>query len=204
MLWYEDEVQRLESAIAGLNQQPGMVFYGSSSIRLWGSLEEDFKEYFPLNIGFGGSTLAACGWFFERVFANLNPHSIIVYAGDNDLGDGRNPEEVVLFFNQLIQFVRNRFGNIPLGFISIKPSITRWDITDKIQRTNHLIKELIEKTGANTHFINIYDSMTDTTGYPKHELLKPDGLHINEKGYQVWKEIIINQFVAEKLNFTKA
>ncbi len=204
MLWYEDEVQRLESAIAGLNQQPGMVFYGSSSIRLWGSLEEDFKEYFPLNIGFGGSTLAACGWFFERVFANLNPHSIIVYAGDNDLGDGRNPEEVVLFFNQLIQFVRNRFGNIPLGFISIKPSITRWDIADKIRQTNQLIKDLIEKTGGNTHFINIYDSMTDSTGYPKHDLLKPDGLHINEKGYQVWKEIIIKQFAAENLNFTNA
>ena len=203
MLWYEEEVKRLETEIAGLDHEPGLVFYGSSSIKLWETLEEDFKEYVPLNMGFGGSTLAACCWFFERVFANLHPGSVIAYAGDNDLGDGRTPEEVFLFFNELIHLVQHRFGDIPLGFISIKPSVTRWDIVDKIRQTNRMIEEWIKKTGGNLCYINIYDSMTDKTGYPKREFMEPDGLHINEKGYRLWKEIILNYVAEGNLNLLK-
>jgi lysophospholipase L1-like esterase len=200
MRWYEEEVKRLEKEIAALDYEPGLVFYGSSSIRLWETLEEDFKGHLPLNIGFGGSTLAACGWFFERVFTNLHPRSIIIYAGDNDLGDGRSPEEVFLFFNELLHLIQHRFGDIPFGFISIKPSISRWDIVDKIRQTNRLIEAEIKKTGSNLGFINIYDSMTDKSGYPKREFLDPDGLHITEKGYQLWKEIILNYLVEQNLN----
>ena len=203
MLWYEEEIKRLESATAGLQQEQRLVFYGSSSIKLWDTLEEDFKGYAPLNSGFGGSTLAACSWFFERVFANLRPTGIIIYAGDNDLGDGRNPEEVLLFFNAFLQFVRNRLGGVQVDFISIKPSIKRWGIVDKIRETNQLIESFIKKSGGNVSFINIYDQMTDEKGYPKSELLELDGLHINKKGYQLWKEIILEQVSKEKLQNPK-
>ena len=199
MFWYEEEIKRLESVTAELNNESRLVFYGSSSVKLWKTLEQDFKGYSPLNIGFGGSTLAACSWYFERVFTNLRPSGIIIYAGDNDLGDGRNPEEVLLFFNAFLQFARHRFGDIHIGFISIKPSVKRWNIVDKIRDTNRLIEAFINKSGDNISFINIYDQMTDETGYPKHELLELDGLHINEKGYQLWKEMILKRVAKEKL-----
>lgn len=192
MLWYEDEVKRLEAELSTQTGNTGLVFYGSSSIRLWDSLQEDFSAYAPLNVGFGGSTLAACGWFFNRIFERLSPTSIIIYAGDNDLGDGRHPEEVFLFFKELVELVHQRYGDIPLGFISIKPSFTRWDIVDKIRHTNKLIADEITKMGGNMCFINVHDTMTDKTGYPKKEYLDPDGLHINEKGYAVWKQIILD------------
>lgn len=199
MFWYEDEIKRLESVTAGLNLESRLVFYGSSSIKLWKTLEADFEGCNPLNVGFGGSTLAACSWFFERVFANIRPYGIILYAGENDLGDGRNPEEVVLFFNAFMQFVRHRFGDIPLGFISIKASVIRWNISDKIKQTNRLIKAFINRSGENVFFINIYEQMIDEKGHPIQALLEPDGLHINEKGYQIWKETIVKQLAKEKM-----
>ncbi len=53
----------------------------------------------PINLGFGGSTLAACAWFFDPIVAPVShPQTLILYAGDNDLGDGRHPEEVLFFF----------------------------------------------------------------------------------------------------------
>ena len=110
MLWYEDEVQRVEKEKGNLAYEPKMLFYGSSSIRLWDSLYEDFREYKPVNLGFGGSTLAACVWFFDRLVGGYHPESMIVYAGDNDLGDGRHPEEVFIFFRQLVACARERFG----------------------------------------------------------------------------------------------
>lgn len=191
MQWYENEVRRLEQEKASLQYEPKMLFYGSSSIRLWDTLYQDFSSYQPVNLGFGGSTLAACVWFFDRLLTPYRPASIIVYAGDNDLGDGRHPEEVFIFFQQLVASTRQRYGNIPLAFISIKPSITRWNMVDSIRYTNKLIEEEIQQRGDNLHFIDVYHRMTDNAGYPKREFLDPDGLHINEKGYALWKEILL-------------
>jgi lysophospholipase L1-like esterase len=191
MIWYESEVKRLEKERAALTYEPKLLFYGSSSIRLWDGLLEDFATWQPVNLGFGGSTLAACDWFFDRLIAPFHPGSMIVYAGDNDLGDGRHPEEVFIFFQQLVIRTRRQFGDIPLAFISIKPSITRWDIIDSIRYTNKLIEEEIKKQADNLHFINIYTRMTDNSGYPKKEFLDPGGLHMNAQGYAIWKETIL-------------
>jgi lysophospholipase L1-like esterase len=192
MVWYENEVQRMEKERAELTYDPKLLFYGSSSIRLWEDLQKDFAGYQPINLGFGGSTLAACVWFFDRLVAPFHPTSIIVYAGDNDLGDGRHPEEVFIFFKQFVSQVRDHFGDIPLAFISIKPSITRWNIVDSIRYANKIIEEEIKRKANNLHFINIYTRMTDNSGYPKREFLEPDGLHINAKGYALWKEIVLH------------
>jgi lysophospholipase L1-like esterase len=181
MVWYENEVKRLEQERAALTYDPKLLFYGSSSIRLWESLNEDF---------------AGCDWFFDRLVAPFHPESIIVYAGDNDLGDGRHPEEVFIFFQQLVCRTRRHFGDIPLAFISIKPSISRWDIVDSIRYANKIIEEEIKRQGGNLHFIDIYHRMTDNAGYPKREFLDPDGLHINAKGYALWKEIILQYLSA--------
>ena len=198
MVWYENEVQRLEKEREALTYDPKLLFYGSSSIRLWESLNDDFATYQPVNLGFGGSTLAACDWFFPRLVAPFHPGSIIVYAGDNDLGDGRHPEEVFIFFQQLVARIRQHFGDIPLAFISIKPSITRWDIVDRIRYTNKIIKEEIAAQSNHLYYIDVYSRMIDKAGYPRREFLDPDGLHINDKGYALWKEIILQYLSASK------
>ena len=191
MNWYEEDVKHLEVEGSKLTYQPKLIFYGSSTIRLWKTLYEDFKDMQPLNQGFGGSTLAACVWFFDRLIAPYNPEMLVFYAGDNDLGDGRNPEEVFIFFQQFAVDVKKRFGDIPCFFVSLKPSIVRWNLADKFRYTNQLIKTEIETNDSNWHFVNIFDSMIDETGVPRKEYYDTDGLHLSEKGYAVWKSIIL-------------
>lgn len=188
MFWYHEDLERLERELASLEEDPKMVFYGSSSFTLWNDLTEIFKEYKPINLGFGGSTLGACTWFFDRVFENIKkPEAIVVYAGDNDLGDNRHPEEVVLFFENLLTKIREKYGNIPCTFISIKPSISRWYLSDSIRYTNSNIKELCLKD-ENFHFVNIYDDMLDANGYPDGKYFVEDGLHLSKKGYKLWAQ----------------
>lgn len=189
MFWYHDELDRLEEEKKELTYEPEMVFYGSSSFRLWDELPELFKEYKPLNLAFGGSTLAACSWFYKRNFEGLNPKSILIYAGDNDLGDGRHPEEVVLFFNTLLTQIRGDYGNIPVTFVSIKPSPSRWSLNGSIHYTNGNIKKLI-KEDANLYYVNIYDATLDETGKPNKSYFTEDMLHLNKLGYRVWFDII--------------
>ena len=191
MFWYEPDVKEVELRKEKVID-PKMLFYGSSSIRLWDSLYTDFEAYQPLNMGFGGSTLAACIIYFERLMAGLNPEIILIYAGDNDLGDGRHPEEVFIFFMQMVAEVRKKFGNIPLLYVSIKPSIRRFNIIEQIRFTNKIISSEIEKMDNNVFFIDVFNRMLDHDRFPDRSLFQPEGLHLNEKGYALWKEIISN------------
>ena len=198
MFWYENDVKDVELRKT-LIDDPKTIFYGSSSIRLWDSLYEDFKEYKPINLGFGGSTLASCIVFFERIMKDLYPDRIIIYAGDNDLGDGRHPEEVYIFFKQLITDIQDRFGNIPIYYLSIKPSIKRFNILDQIVYTNKIISEEIENMN-NVFFINVYDLLIEK-GFPKRLAFQQDGIHLNQYGYNIIKKEIFNILSKEINNF---
>lgn len=171
-----------------------MIFYGSSSIRLWTTLCQDFEIYHPINLGFGGSTLEACVWYFERILQPYKPDHIVVYAGDNDLGDGKKPEQVFHFFHQLSDRIKHSFENIPFSYISIKPSIARWKINHSITYTNKLIKQAIDQDNSKNYFVNVHDKMIDAKGYPIIKLYEPDGLHLSEEGYSLWKKILLTHF----------
>ncbi len=196
MYWYEDEVKHLENDVSALGYEPETLFYGSSTIRLWADMYSHFSEQKPVNLGFGGSTLAACVWFFERIMANYNPQRLVIYAGDNDLGDGRHPEEVFIFFQQLMVKVTKRFGNIPCYYISLKPSIARWNLASVFKYANSLIQEEINANAGNWHYIDLFDKMLDGDGKPNVENYANDGLHLSEKGYVIWEQAIREAILA--------
>ncbi|HEX8378553.1 MAG TPA: GDSL-type esterase/lipase family protein [Pedobacter sp.] len=191
MIWYEEEVKHLEKQAGNMKYRPVTAFYGSSSIRLWNNLYEDFKYYKPVNLGFGGSTLAACVWFFDRIFLSYNPDTIIIYAGDNDLGDGRHPEEVFIFFQQLVLKIKEKYGDIDCYFLSIKPSLSRWNLIESFKFTNYLIENEINKNHKNWTFVNLFNKMLDKNGYPKKEYFESDDLHLSKEGYELWKQILL-------------
>jgi lysophospholipase L1-like esterase len=191
MFWYEDDIKQLEKVRAAITQEPDTLFYGSSSIRMWASLADDFRGFNPINLGFGGSTLAACAWFFDRVMAGYQPKRLVLYAGDNDLSDGRHPEEVCIFFQQLAARASERFGSLPCYFISLKPSIARWSLVQQYSYTNGLISTEIKKNNPDWHWVDIFSGMLAADGKPNREYYLPDGLHLSPKGYAVWKNAVL-------------
>jgi len=190
MFWYEDDIKSLREKKEGLSEKTGLIFYGSSTIRLWTSLEQDFADYKAINMAFGGSTLAACNWFFETVMMDLQPTGFIIYAGDNDLGDGRHPEEIYLFFKQLVAQIRSFYGTIPVIFISIKPSPARQNIIKSISYANQIINAEIKQQNDHLFYIDVFNAMINEKGIPIKDYFTADGLHMNEKGYAVWRNII--------------
>jgi len=189
MFWYEEEVQALERAArdrAGAGRPP--VFYGSSSIRLWDTLAEDFDPR-VLNLGFGGSTLEACDHFFHRLIQPENPQSLLLYAGDNDLGDGRSEQEVLGWFRSIADKVAASLGDIPFGFVSVKPSPARASLLDRIQRVNEMVRHEIESRPA-AYFVDVFPEMLDQAGNPRGELFLEDGLHMNHDGYRLWSDTL--------------
>jgi lysophospholipase L1-like esterase len=185
MQWYEAEVRALERGCAErVNGNRPPVFYGSSSIRLWDTLAQDFDSR-VLNLGFGGSTLAACDYFFTRLIPPVHPCSLLVYAGDNDLGDGQNVEQVLASFRSLARKVEASLGAIPFGFVSVKPSPARHFIIERIRRFNDLVRDEIESIPQG-YFVDIFPAMLDESGTPRRELFLEDGLHLSREGYKLW------------------
>ena len=194
MIWYENDIKKLEALKGTLPYTPETILYGSSSIRLWEGMYEDLKPLRPINLGFGGSTLAACVWFFNRVMEPYAPKHFVCYAGENDLGDGRTPEEVYLFFRQFQACLQKRFPEVPLTFISIKPTIARGNLEKQVRYTNQLIKQEIEKNNGTQYYLNIFDHMLGANGQPVKEFFEADGIHLTRKGYLIWKEVLLNHF----------
>lgn len=195
MYWYEDEIKQLENkSIPPKGSKMRVVFYGSSSIRMWNSLETDFPEFEVINLAFGGSTLAACCWFFNRIIPIWKPDIFILYAGDNDLGDGRHPEEVFLNFNNMMSLIEEHCGHIPVAFISIKQSISSTNLHDSIQFSNKIIQEEIALKYPLCTYVDIIEAMKANGSVDK-TLFEPDGLHLSAKGYKVWRKELKSQFL---------
>lgn len=189
MQWYEPEVQTLErEVVSHQNGDRPPVFYGSSSVRLWETLAEDFDPRM-LNLGFGGSTLEACDYFFGRLVSPVHPRSLLLYAGDNDLADGQAVERVFAFFRSLADKVVASLGAIQFGFVSVKPSPARSAIDDRVRRFNDRVREEIESRPSG-YYVDVFSAMVDESGKPRTELFLPDGLHLNREGYRLWGRLL--------------
>jgi lysophospholipase L1-like esterase len=145
-----------------------------------------------INAGFGGSTIASLCWFFDRIVEKANPSNLVVYAGENDLGDHRHPEEVCLFTVYLIEKTREKIGDIPFTFVGVKPSPGRVNILDRIKFTNELIEKTLEDY-PNTNFLDTYYPMLQPDGYPDWEYFADDGLHLNDHGYDLLTRLFLDK-----------
>ena len=184
---YEENVKNLEREQVGKKQNP-VVFYGSSSIRLWETLHDDFSEHELLNLAFGGATIDYCSYYFDRLIKPNNIKSFVFYAGDNDIGNGKSPTQVFDSFLLLYNKFRISFPNTKFTFVSIKPSVERSKFINRVISAYKLIKEFLSKE-PNTYYLNVFDSMLNGNSQANSELFTEDELHLNDKGYYLWKKI---------------
>lgn len=168
----------------------GVLFVGSSSIRLWNDLEADFQSL-PVvyKRGFGGSRMLDCTQHLQRLVTPYKPRLVLVYAGDNDLAEGRSPADVLNSFTAFVQGVRQALPDTRIAYISIKPSPSRLALLPEIRETNAIIKQYTT-TVANADFIDIFTPMLTPDGQPRIDLFQGDALHMNATGYDLWKTVI--------------
>jgi lysophospholipase L1-like esterase len=187
---FEKEIKAFEAA----DQQKAppknaVLFIGSSSIRLWKTLDTDFPGIAVINRGFGGSKIADSTHYADRIVLPYYPRKIIMYAGDNDIAAGRKPQQILEDFQAFVAKVRQTMPDVSISYISIKPSLKRWKLIDQIKEANSLIHAYTQSQ-TNLGYIDIFPAMLGPDGKPRHELFRPDGLHMLPKGYDIWVSII--------------
>ena len=189
---YWDEIQAFKKQDS-INPPPknAIVFTGSSSFRMWNSLQNDFSGYTIINRAFGGSTLPDVIRYANDVIFKYQPKQVVIYCGDNDLAanDSVSGATVASRFQQLYKMIRKKLPDVPVVYVSIKPSPSRAQLMPKMEEANRLIKDFLAKE-KNTSFVDVYHLMLEPDGSPKKELFLEDNLHMKPSGYVIWQQAI--------------
>ena len=186
---WETDMQRFEAADA---QSPpprgGVLFIGSSSIRFWDTLAQDFPGVPVINRGFGGSELRDSTWYADRIIVPYAPRQILIYAGDNDLNAGRTPQQLRADFIAFVERVRRDLPKAKIAYISNKPSPSRAQLLPVQRAANTLIAAEAKRLGVD--YIDIFTPMLDASGQPDESLFIEDRLHMSRAGYVIWQRAI--------------
>ncbi len=163
----------------------GILFTGSSSIRMWSTLTEDMEGYTVLNRGFGGATIPEVLLFSNRYLTTHKPDIVVFYCGENDIAEGASPADVLASFKTFVRVLETKMPDAELVYITMKPSVSRWHLWEQYKAGDALIQEFAKTKD----FIKIMDcsqSMLAKNGEVKKDIFIEDNLHMNAKGYAGW------------------
>jgi lysophospholipase L1-like esterase len=168
----------------------GVLFVGSSSIRLWSDLKQQFQlSPVVINRGFGGSRMRDCAAYLSRLVLPYKPRTVVVYAGENDLAEGRSPQQVLRSVTAFVTGVRAALPSTRIVYVSIKPSIARESMLAQVRAANALVKDYIGGV-SNAEYVDVFTPMLDGQGRPRADLFRRDKLHMNASGYAIWHAAI--------------
>ena len=188
---FEKAIKAFEAADA--KQMPpenAVVCVGSSSMRMWH--DDMAKDLDPLTVigrGFGGSNTNDVLHYADRIVIKYKPRAVMIYEGDNDIAQGIKPDEVIAVYAELVRKIQRDLPGCRVYILAVKPSIKRWEMWAKMARVNDELGEMADDLEGVT-FIDIATPMLDKDGKPRAELFAKDDLHMNRKGYEVWRDTI--------------
>lgn len=189
LIWEKAMEKFAQADLKNMPPEEAVVFTGSSSIRGWRTLDEDFPELKTINRGFGGSRIGDATYYFEQVIGKYKPEKVVLYSGDNDVASGKNADMV---FDRFKEFARKMKAELPdteLYFLSIKPSLARWSMYDEMKEANKKIKRYAY-WHKNVIFVDVSSPMIGEDGKPRPELYIGDGLHMTREGYNLWTKVL--------------
>jgi len=194
---WEAEIHAFEASDA-TNPPPrgAIVFVGSSSIRQWITLAQDFPGFKVINRGFGGSQLEDSAAFAHRLVIPHQPKAVVLYAGDNDIAAGKSPRRVLQDFRRFVERIHAALPQTRILFISIKPSPARWHLVNEIKAANQMLENFCQKD-KRLVYVDVFKSMLGADGKPRAELFVEDKLHLNRKGYELWASILRPRLLME-------
>lgn len=176
-----------------LNPPPAhpILFIGSSSFTNWKDVQDYFPGYPVLNRAFGGSSLTHQLLYAEQVIFAYSPKQIIIYCGENDVASSPTvtADSVLNRFKRLHNLIRSRLPDVPIVYVSMKPSPSREKYRPVLEKGNALIKKFIRKK-RKTRFADVYHKMFTQDGKIMEDIFLSDKLHMNSRGYRIWQPIL--------------
>ncbi|MFO1483350.1 MAG: GDSL-type esterase/lipase family protein [Verrucomicrobiaceae bacterium] len=187
--WQKDILAFAEQDAKKVPPTNPIIFTGSSSIRRWSSLADDFPGLPVMNHGFGGSEAFDSFNYADLTVIKYKPKQVVMYAGSNDIAAGKTPERVLTDIKAFVAKVHTALPDCRISYVSNAPNPKRWNLVDKMRELNRLAQEFC-KTDKRLEYINTHDAMLGADGKPLPDIFVEDQLHMNQKGYAIWTKVI--------------
>ena len=163
--FFESEILAFEEGDRGDWPPPGgIVFTGSSSIRLWSTLEEDMAPLPVVKRGFGGAHMEHVVHNARRIITPYEPRAVVVFVGGNDIGSGKSALEVAEDFQEFLQIVRGDLPDADVWLLSLKPSRLRWELWPEMKKLDVQLR-LFADADPRVHFVETGATLLSESGH---------------------------------------
>ena len=176
---WEEEIAAYEKLDREAPALPGgIVLLGSSNIRMWTTLADDFPGMNVVNRGVGGCRLVELAEFAPRLVAAAKPRVIVVGAGTNDVNAGTATAEIRGAFDRLVDALRRDHPEATIAFLAISPTVKRWEQLDRQVAANEAIKASIDaRRDAKLVYLDANTAFLGADGLPAPECFLDDMQH---------------------------
>ena len=164
-----------------------ILLAGSSSIARWSSAASDFAPYKIVNMAISGTTMEQWSKWYKKAIVAYEPAAVVWYVGGNDLWRRTTPAKTAKMFCDTVKKLHKELPDTQIYFVSVYTNISRKSISKQILTYNKKVKQFCRTND----YITYVDLATkfNNSGVPLKNLLV-DGLHPNERGYQIWNDVV--------------
>jgi len=167
-----------------------IVALGSSSMLGWhGRIAEDLAPLSIIPRGFGGSNMYDARYFLKELVLRHKPRAVMLYEGDNDAALGASTEQVMQHFIAIVHTLHTELPDTRLYIFAVKPSIARWNIWPAMLNINEALKSFSETDPLIT-YVDVATPMLGDDGRPIESIFVADMLHMNDRGYDIWRDAV--------------
>ena len=187
---FEKEIKKyIEEDASPYQSRDIILFTGSSSVKAWRTVDENYPKHDIINRGFGGSMMSDLYYYREELILKYKPKQVFIYEGDNDITNGKSAKEIMKDTKMLVKAIKKALPNTSIVFISAKPSIARWNLKNEYEQFNAKLKKYTKRK-KNIQFVDVWTKMLKENGELDQTLFIEDGIHMNITGYTIWKDAI--------------
>ncbi|MEX0962498.1 MAG: GDSL-type esterase/lipase family protein [Pseudohongiellaceae bacterium] len=188
---FENTILAFEAEDAKAQPPEGAILLtGSSSIARWN--DQAKAALAPLSViprGFGGSVMGDVLHYLDRVALTYKPRAILIYEGDNDTWYQLSEEKIIGQFAEIVARVHEALPETRIYALSVKPSVARVDVWAAAQQVSARLKSIADADPL-VHYIDVATPFLKADGSVMTDIFIEDGLHLNDKGNQIWGRAI--------------
>lgn len=159
-----------------------IIFIGDSLIEYY-DWNNRFPKYRVHNLGWSGETLEGLRARIGSYGKRPEPDFIFIMSGTNNIA--REETGVIMTYREIISQFQSTFPTTRILIHSIPPMLLPWVKPEVVSQVNAKLRQLADETGCS--YIDIHTLFLQAG---VEECLEEDGVHINEKGYELWSAVV--------------